>query len=135
MLKDINCQYFIVQYVYCTIYILYICSTEKQIQQAVTDYQLKKRAARLIEGDATRTKYNYDGFQMGYECLSNFLREIAKIDCFAAKVAETVYSKMSPFSFQVARISSKQAWVLACAAVENNLHGLLEAPKIEGLDF
>ena len=122
-------------YILCTIYLLYICSVEKQIQQAMTDYQLKQRAARLISGAASHTKYNYDGFQMGYECLSNVLREIAKIDCFAAKVAETVYSKMSPFSFQVARISSKQAWILACAAVENNLHGLLEAPKIEGIDF
>ena len=101
----------------------------------MTDYQLKQRAARLKSGAERHTKYNYDGFQMGYECLSNVLREISKIDCFAAKVAETVFSKMSPFSFQVARISSKQAWILACAAVENNLHGLLEAPKIEGIDF
>lgn len=78
----------------------------------MTDYQLKKRAARLIEGDATRTKYNYDGFQMGYECLSNFLREIAKIDCFAAKVAETVYSKMSPFSFQAVYLQNKHGYLL-----------------------
>lgn len=34
-------------------------------------------------------------------------------------------SKMNPFSFRVAFVSKKQAWVLACAIVENNLQEMI----------
>jgi hypothetical protein len=91
----------------------------------MNDYQLKCKVARSIEGASSHTKYDYDGFQFGYERLATVLNEVAKIECFAAKVAETILSKMNPFSFRVAFVSKKQAWVLACAIVENNLQEMI----------
>jgi hypothetical protein len=91
----------------------------------MNDYQLKCKVARAIEGASSHTKYDYAGFQFGYERLVSVLREVVKIECFAAKVAETVLSKMNPFSFRVAFVSKKQAWVLACAIVENNLQEMI----------
>ena len=44
-----------------------------------------------------------------------------KLDAFAAKVAETINKTINPYAAKVANVSSKQAWILACAAVENNI--------------
>lgn len=42
-------------------------------------------------------------------------------DGFAAKIAETVDKTMNPYGKKVAFISDKQSWILAVAAVENNI--------------
>lgn len=60
-------------------------------------------------------------FELYFEALSRFLNKIMSLDCFAAQVAKTVDSKMDGRSYYVASISSKQAWILACAAVENDI--------------
>lgn len=55
--------------------------------------------------------------------LSIFIEKIMKISGFAAEIAATVSKSMAnPYrSGAVARISSKQAWCLACAAIENGI--------------
>ena len=63
---------------------------------------------------------------MNYEMVSRFLEQIVKLDTFAARVAETVLSKMSPFHYQVAYISNKQAWILVCATVESDTASAIE---------
>lgn len=50
-----------------------------------------------------------------------FISQIQKIDGFAAKIAETVDKTMNPYGKKVAFISEKQSWILAVAAVENNI--------------
>lgn len=53
--------------------------------------------------------------------IGKFISQIQKIDGFAAKIAETVDKTMNPYGKKVAFISEKQSWILAVAAVENNI--------------
>lgn len=60
-------------------------------------------------------------FDIAFESLGKFISQIQKIDGFAAKIAETVDKTMNPYGKKVAFISEKQSWILAVAAVENNI--------------
>ena len=53
--------------------------------------------------------------------LYKFCRKIEELDCFAAKVAKTVENSIEPFACTAARMSDKQCWILAVAAVENEI--------------
>lgn len=86
------------------------------------DYTKKQKVARKIEDYAkTERRNNNSFFGIAYDELGRLLTEIEKLEAFAAKVAATVGGTMNPYGFCVARISSKQAWILACAAVENGI--------------
>lgn len=50
-----------------------------------------------------------------------FLRKVMALDCFAAQIAKTIDASIDIYGYKVANVSSKQAWILACAAVENNI--------------
>lgn len=61
------------------------------------------------------------------EVLTTILDNVMKIDCFAAQVAKTVkdstiggYYTSCKFR-NIAKCSDKQAWIIACAIVENNM--------------
>ena len=60
-------------------------------------------------------------FELFYDRMGDFLDKIKELNCFAAQVATTIESKMNPYGFKIANISSKQAWILACASIENNI--------------
>lgn len=60
-------------------------------------------------------------FIIAFESLGKFISQIQKIDGFAAKIAETIDKTMNPYGKKVAFISEKQSWILAVAAVENNI--------------
>lgn len=79
-----------------------------------------KKIASTIEDMAKQSKYNLQMYEVKTDALSRFLRKIMALDVFAAKVAETV-EKNCGCGFYVAKVSSKQAWCIACAAVENNI--------------
>lgn len=79
-----------------------------------------KKIASTIEDMAKQTKYNLQMYEVKTDVLSRFLRKIMALDVFAAKVAETV-EKNCGCGFYVAKVSGKQAWCIACAAVENNI--------------
>lgn len=85
------------------------------------DYQAKQEIARRIESYANTTRNSGSYHELAFNCMDKFVSEIAKLDAFADKVASTIYKSMNPYNFKVAAISSKQAWILACAAVENNV--------------
>ena len=56
-------------------------------------------------------------------CVDDFGRiidAVAGLEGFAGEVAKTVAKTIGGPS--VARCSSKQAWIIACAIVENNMH-------------
>ena len=57
-----------------------------------------------------------------YKAASKLANEIKKIEGFASKVATTIDSSMNPYNRLVAIISDKQAWILACCAIENNIN-------------
>ena len=81
---------------------------------------MKQQMARKIENASMVTRNNHEVYDCKSNSLGHVLDAIAKLDCFVAKVAETVNKSMS-FGYQVAKVSDKQAWILACAAVENNI--------------
>lgn len=86
------------------------------------DYKTKQEVARRIESYANTERWNNNSFfDIAFNGLGRLINSIEKIDCFAAKVAETVDKTMNPYGYKVASVSSKQAWILACAAIENGI--------------
>lgn len=108
---------------------MYIC-IRKQNNNAMTDYQLRQKFANSLFSEAKHTRYDQSGFDLFSELIGRFLDEVVKLDTFASRVAETILATMKPGRFQVAYISSKQAWILACAAVENGLQNMLSVPEL-----
>ena len=51
-----------------------------------------------------------------------FINDIKKLDVFASQIAETIDKGYKVNGFKIANVSSKQAWILACAAIENNIN-------------
>ena len=85
------------------------------------DYKKAQKLAEEIEGAAQCTKRNREYFDVEFAAVEKFLNEIKSLNVFASNIAETVLNTMSFQNFQVAKISNKQNWTLACAAVENNI--------------
>lgn len=88
--------------------------------------QAKKIASKLESVSYLNRWNNKTSWDMYYDRVYRFLIEIQKIDCFAANIANTVYDRAKDYakqtrSYVMPKISSKQAWCLACAAVENNI--------------
>lgn len=92
------------------------------IVKGSAEYAQAQKIANELQYYAEKTRWNENhAFNLGFEAIGAFLSKIKAIDCFAAKIAETVDKTMNPYGYKVAAISSKQAWILACAAVENNI--------------
>jgi hypothetical protein len=85
------------------------------------DYKKAQKLAEVIEGAAQRTKRDREYYDVEFASVEKFLNEIKSLNVFASNIAETVLNTMSFQNFQVAKISNKQSWILACAAVENNI--------------
>lgn len=86
------------------------------------DYKAKQELARKIEQYANTERWNNNSFfPIAFEELGRFIDKIMKLEVFAAKVATTIDKTMNPYGYKVASISSKQAWILACAGIENNI--------------
>ena len=90
------------------------------ITKGTEEYKMAQQMAGQIERAAKQSHVS-SYFEMYFEQLSSFLNKVMSLDCFAAQVAKTIDSKMDGYSYYVASVSSKQAWILACAAVENNI--------------
>lgn len=90
------------------------------ITKGTNEYKMAQQLAGQIERAAKQSHVS-SYFEIYFEALSRFLDTIMALDCFAAQVAKTIESKMDGYSHYVASVSSKQAWILACAAVENNI--------------
>ena len=93
----------------------------KKAPKADTRTPQQKMAQKLVEWAATERWNQNSFFNIALEDLAGFLQKIMALDCFAAKIAETVDKSINPYGHHVANISEKQAWILACAAVENNI--------------
>ena len=78
-------------------------------------------ANRLLEVGSMERWNSNTLFNLYYDPMGRFLQAVMELDCFAAQVAGTVEGSMNPYGHCVARMSSKQAWVIACAAIENKL--------------
>lgn len=93
------------------------------IAKGTEAYQNAQVIANKIQEYAGKERWNNNSFfSIALEDLAQFLGKIMALDCFAAQIAKTVDSTINPYGYQVARCSSKQAWILACAAVENDIN-------------
>lgn len=93
-----------------------------QIVKGTEAYIAAQKLADQIQGWAEKTRrYDNSYFNLGIEVLGRFLSKMEDLDCFAAQIAKTVNASINVYGYQVARCSSKQAWILACAAIENNI--------------
>ena len=86
-------------------------------------YKAAQDMTKAIQDIAGSTKYDSFGYETGYDSLSRFLEAVESKGGFGGDVAKTVLSKMSPFKFQVAYVSDKQAWAIAKSAVEKGIAG------------
>lgn len=93
-----------------------------QIIKGTEAYAAAQKMANEITGWAEKTRaYDHSYFNLGIDVLHQFFSKIQALDCFAAQIAKTVDASIDIYGYKVARCSSKQAWILACAAIENNI--------------
>lgn len=86
------------------------------------EYKKAQELANQIQNWADTERMHVTSFHNASIELGCLIHNIKKTDTFAAKIAETIEKSMNPYSYILARVSSKQAWVLACAAVELNIN-------------
>lgn len=97
--------------------------TKEMITKGTPEYKLAQEVANNIKRTASYQRWNDNTmFRLMFDPFSRFLSEIAKLNVFASQVAESVDKTMNPQGFKLASVSDKQAWILACAAIENNVN-------------
>jgi hypothetical protein len=92
------------------------------ITKGTPQYTAAQKVANELQAYAATNRWNQNSrFDAAYEAVGRLVHEVKKVGGFAAQVCESIDKTMSPFGKQVAFVSSKQAWIIACAAVENNI--------------
>lgn len=92
------------------------------ITKGSEDYKKASELANKIQEYAKCERWsNASYFDIAFEKLGEILNKVSKLDCFAANVAKTIDENMNPYGKIVAYCSSKQAWILACALIENKI--------------
>lgn len=92
-------------------------SKRKKVNIMTTDYSKKQIVANEIVRLAVISRINRSNYDYATDKLAAFLEKVMKLDVFAAQVATTVYNNCG-HGYNVANVSSKQAWIIACAAIE-----------------
>jgi hypothetical protein len=92
------------------------------LQKGTQEYRRAGEIANELQRLSNKDRLNDNSlFEITSNQLGSVLLSVVKLDIFASQVAKTIESKMSPYSQKVAYMSSKQAWIIACAIVENNI--------------
>lgn len=86
------------------------------------EYKKAQELANEIMDLASTNRRNNSYFNIAFNKLGLVIGLLQKTNTFAAKIADTVDKTMNPFGFQVANVSSKQAWILASTVVELNIN-------------
>ena len=95
---------------------------ENKVLKGTENYKKAQTLANELVRVASYERWNNNSlFELFYDRMGDFLDKIKELNCFAAQVATTIESKMNPYGFKIANVSSKQAWILACASIENNI--------------
>ena len=95
---------------------------ENKVTKGTENYKKYQILANELVRIASYERWNNNSlFELFYDRMGDFLDKIKELNCFAAQVATTIESKMNPYGFKIANISSKQAWILACASIEKNI--------------
>lgn len=94
----------------------------RMLQKGSSEYKQAQSIANEIKSLADTDRWNNNSyFDIAFNALGQFISKVQATDGFAAKIAETVDKTMNPYGKKVAFISEKQSWILAVAAVENNI--------------
>lgn len=91
------------------------------ITKGSSDYKKAQELANEIQSVSSVKRTEGQWHELSFNKMGNFLQSIINLNVFASNIATTVDKSMNPYGYQVANISSKQAWILTCAAVENNI--------------
>lgn len=90
------------------------------ITKGTAEYQKAQELANKLEMQ-TRCPRSASNYTLVWEKFNGKMLEVAKLEGFAGEVAKTVEASMVPQAFNLAKMSSKQAWIIACAMVENGI--------------
>ena len=89
------------------------------ITKGTEQYAAAQHLANQLTRIAAYQRWNNNSmFNLHFNPMASFLEKVKAAGGFAAQVAESVESKMSGTGYCVANLSCKQAWVIACAAIE-----------------
>lgn len=93
------------------------------ITKGTAEYKQAQELANSIQKYAEVDRWNNNSFfEIAFNKLGAFIGQIQKLEGFAAQIANTIDKTMNPYGRKVANVSSKQAWILAVAAVKNNIN-------------
>lgn len=93
------------------------------LQKGTEQYKEAQELSNRLQQIANYERWNNNNsYELHFNSFYRFLNEIIKLNVFASNVAKTIDEKCTYPSFKIANMSSKQAWILACAAIENNIN-------------
>lgn len=93
-----------------------------KMEKGTENYKKAQEIANKLQNYAGTQRWSqHSFFEIAYNEVGRFIAKLMEIDGFASQVAATIDKTMSPYGYAVARVSSKQAWILACAAVEKGI--------------
>ena len=94
-----------------------------KIKKGNKGYKMAQKLANKLTEVASYQRWNQNSlYNMYFDDFYQFIFAIKETETFAAKIAETVDENCQLNGYNIAKISSKQAWILACAAIENNIN-------------
>lgn len=92
------------------------------ITKGTSEYKKAQELANELVRVANYTRKNDNTlYNMAFDPFYSFISRIKDLNVFASKIADTIDSKCEVFGYKIANVSEKQAWILACAAIENNI--------------
>ncbi len=92
------------------------------ITKGTTEYREAQKTANIIEDYSLEVVSVKDSSsQQKYDELHWALSMVQKLGVFASQVAETLLGQMNR-SHRMPNVSSKQAWIIACAMIENEIY-------------
>lgn len=91
------------------------------IQKGTAEYARAQAISNRLASIASTSRWNNNSYyKLVVDDFGMIIDAVAALEGFAGEVAKTVAKTVGGAS--VAKCTSKQAWIIACAIVENNMH-------------
>ena len=93
------------------------------LQKGTEQYKEAQELSNRLQQIASYERWNNNNsYELHFNPFYQILSRIINLNVFASNVAKTIDEKCTYPSFKIANMSSKQAWILACASIEINLY-------------
>lgn len=89
------------------------------IAKGTEKYREASKVAKVLVHRGWFLPSEYANFREIQDAYYKTLEEVASLNIFASNIAKTIIGHRS--DILVAKISEKQAWIIACAIIENNI--------------